>query len=285
MPSDSINKEKTKSHLGDKAIAAISERAHSAGVPAAIALGLLPLQKYVRHLSEQNPVKNNQEMEALLDKLTAQAGNPSSWEWNPNKLNDAGKEIPIGLHQIFERGKPARDILAVRPGISVPTVAHEAGHAHAPNKVESILKRVAPVLAHPAAMSAPSLLALTALFNKEKANPVAKAAPYIGALQLATIMAEEGRANIRGQGLLAGIGQGLSGKEKAKMFLPLLTYLGYSLPLIAAPAGILKGIEKYHEAKNKGRDVSAKRTFFHPPSAISKLPSPEEIKKKWSGRI
>jgi hypothetical protein len=293
MPSHTSDKKEPGAlrRTGEQALAAVSESTRTKGVPAAIALGLLPVYPLSRRnqlpktFPEGFSTKTPDETVDLVSRLVAKAGRTD----DPNLFMDpetlAQATPHAGFGQKFTLGKPTKEYVRVSTGLSPETVAHETGHMHTPTKVEEILKRISPFLRHPAGIAAPAAIALTGALNKEKNNPVARAAPYIGALQLAAILAEEGRANVRGAGLLSGVGKAMSTSDKLKMFLPTLTYLGLAVPLIGAPIGILKGLDKYREAKAKGLDINAKNMFFHSPSDIAKLPTPEELKSNWRQRL
>jgi len=261
-----------------------------------MAAGLLPLYPLVRRsqMPKEFPkgfsTKTPEETVELVQKLVTRAGRSGDPHLSMgSEMNPKGFVPPTkprsSFGQDFSWGKPTEEYIHATPGLSPETIAHEVGHAHTPTKIEEILKRISPFLRHPVGMAAPAAIALTGALNKEKNNPVARAAPYLGALQLAAILAEEGRANIRGAGLLSGAGKAMSKSDKLKMFLPTLTYLAYAVPLIGAPIGILKGLDKYREAKAKGLDINAKNMLFNAPSDIAKLPTPEELKANWRKKL
>lgn len=277
-------------------MAALSEASQVKGVPAAMALGLLPIYPLVRRgqmpkkFPEGFDTSTPEKTVDLVQKLVTQSGRADDPHLSMgSEMNPEGFVPPTNprasFGQDFAWGKPTEEFIHATPGLSPETIAHEVGHSHTPTKIEEILKRISPLLRHPVGMAAPAAIALTGALNKEKSNPVARAAPYIGALQLAAILAEEGRANIRGAGLLSGVGRAMSKTDKLKMFLPTLTYLAYAVPLIGGPIGILKGIDKYREAKNKGLDINAKNMLFNAPSDIAKLPTPEELKSNWQQKL
>lgn len=264
----------------DRATAGLSETARD--VNPASALPLLGIAAMPIHRKMmRDPAMTEEATEELLGNLREamkRGKGEVPLNWNPKK--------GPGFSTIYDRFKPIEEVVGMPPGFSASTMGHEMGHAHAPTKVEHLLKRVSPYLRHPAAVAAPSLLALSgALSPKEELPITSKIAPWLGALQFAAILAEEGRANVRGNQLLSAIGQNRTLKDKFKSFIPTLSYLPLAVPLIAMPHGINKGIKAYHEAKKKGRDVRMQRSFFGKPSDIAAMPSPEELKAKWQEKM
>lgn len=281
-----MSEEKEKPERGkglqalDKAVAGLSEGARDRN-PASILplLGLAASPIHRRMM--RDPAMTEEATEALLGKLEKAMNRRSDetpFNWNPEK--------GPGFSTIYDRFKPVEEVIGMPPGFSASTMGHEMGHAFAPSKLEGALKRVSPFLRHPAAVAAPSLLALSgALSPKEELPITSKIAPWLGALQFAAILGEEARANIRGNQLLKAVGQNVGLKEQLKSFVPTLSYLPLAVPLIALPYAINKGLKAHEEAKKKGRDVRMQRSFFGKPSDIAALPSPEELKAKWQEKF
>jgi len=159
------------------------------------------------------------------------------------------------------------------------TIAHEVGHAAPKSRLALGNQYLAALGNHAYGMALPTALALTDIFNKgEETNPVAKAAPYVGGLLLASQLLEEGRANVRGAELLSKAGWKLPLKNRIGMFLPTATYLAKALPLIGVPIGISAGIRAY----NKKRPHPSELVKGYSPQALGELPaSAEELEEKW----
>ena len=138
-------------------------------------------------------------------------------------------------------------------------IAHELGHAMPKGKAGLFIRNLAGKAQSKPMMALPVALAATGLIDEE--NPVAKAAPSLGAAQLASILAEEMRANIRGHELLKTVGAHTKLRQLLRMSTPSVTYLAKAAPLIAAPIGIAKGIQLYNKAHKEGIPLTPYRSI------------------------
>ena len=163
------------------------------------------------------------------------------------------------------------------------TIAHEVGHATPQTAITRGLGIASEIARSKPALAVPTLLALSgALKDPDKEMPLpARMAPYIGGLQLAAILSEEARANIRGANLLQQIGKKMPLSNRLRMFVPTATYLGRAGLLLGAPIGILKGIEAFEKAKSKGDDPKLKYLLKTTPEGVANTLTIEELKEKW----
>lgn len=272
------------------------------GVPfTAAQLGITGLGPTIRKIINTTPnVPENfrtdtlEQLGSLAERLVLAGGRDPDDVARPVHLrpmkNKAGEYIlgHAGISREFVKGKPAEDILNLSMKLSPEAVAHEVGHITGSHpKLRDILARFSIVNRRvlPSAI-APALALSGALTSKDDVPIYAKAAPYIGAAQFASILGEEIRANIQAAKILKNIGYKLPLSGKLKMYLPTLSYLGRGAALIGAPLGILKGIQLYNESKKKGYPFSVKNLLIGgTPSSLSETPTPEEFREKWKGKV
>jgi hypothetical protein len=167
------------------------------------------------------------------------------------------------------------------------TIAHEVGHATPQTAITRGLGIASEIARSKPALAMPALLALSgALKDPDKEMPIqAKMAPYIGGLQLAAILSEEARANIRGANLLKQIGKKMPLANRLRMFIPTATYLGHAGLLLGAPLGVLKGIKAFETAKSRGDDPKLKYLLKTTPEGVATTPTIEELKAKWGPQL
>lgn len=135
-------------------------------------------------------------------------------------------------------------------GLADEIIGHELGHAMPKSKAGLFMRNLSGIVQRKPMMALPIALASTGLIDED--NPVAKAAPYVGAAQFAAILAEEMRANLRGHELLKTVGAHTNFRQLLRMSTPTVSYLAKAAPLIGAPIGIAKGIQLYEKAKREG---------------------------------
>jgi hypothetical protein len=258
-------------------------------------LGLLALVPLIRKgriapegLPEKFKTQSSEELADLAHRMSMAGGR------DPSK----GKQLQIefnkepGKASLFmessAKGRAPRDMLRVSKGVSPETLAHEVGHATSGTKAGRFLRSISRYARSKPARFLPSLLALSgAIGPKDQEEPhlLAKAAPLIGGAQLASILGEETRANIRGIKILEKLRYAMPFKKKLKMFLPTSTYLGKAGLLVGAPLGILKGITEYNKAQKAGRPMTLQNLLAAHPSQIAATPPLEEVKQDWAGRL
>jgi hypothetical protein len=176
--------------------------------------------------------------------------------------------------------------IQVAPKSNPLTIAHELGHAIQPNKFEDVLNLLALLNQKPLALALPSIVALSGGLSKDEETPLwAKAAPVLGGAQLATILGEETRANIRALKLLKEHKIPLTAFQKLRQFVPSLSYLGRAALLVGAPLGILQGHKLYEESRKKGQPMTFEQVSKTSPGTINKTLTPKEFEEKWGPRL
>jgi hypothetical protein len=179
-----------------------------------------------------------------------------------------------------------KEVIKVAPKSNPQTIAHEFGHAIQPNKLEKYLNIAALLSKHPAATALPSIMALSGGLSSDEKTPVyAKAAPYVGGAQLAAILGEETRANIRALKLLKEKGIPITALQKLRQFVPSLSYLGRASLLVGAPLGVLKGLELYEKSRKTDHPMTFDQMTRMSPETAAETPSPEDFQKKWEPRL
>jgi hypothetical protein len=163
------------------------------------------------------------------------------------------------------------------------TVAHEIGHLSPKSMWAKKLRSLADIAVSKKTRLLPAGLALSGAIPG--LEPVSDAAPYIGGLQLATMLGDEAYANIRGAKLLEAIGHKMPIHKKLRMFLPTISYLGQAATLVGLPWGINKGIKAYNKSKEKGQPLTYREMLAATPQVAAELPTYQEFKNKWDNRL
>ena len=286
-------KKMTAGDHGTRALAAASQGARDAALPGIAGLGLLGLAPMYRKLTQDTKhvpsgfqTKTQKELGDLIDRLLVAGGRDP----------EVGKELvvnakkPPGFAEYRREfraprgsGRKARDFLYLGLNATPESVSHEIGHATG-GRFGKALNAISQPLRTKPALAVPALLAATALLgDPDKDLPmVAKAAPYIGGAMLATVLAEEVRANMRGLKLLKQIGYKTPINQQIGRHAMALSYLGKGVGMIAAPLGILAGIKAYNKAKQKDRPMTLHGIAAHKPSDLADAPSSMELQKKWA---
>lgn len=272
----------------NKFMAGASQAAHGIGPLEATALATIPLAPVIRGITNSSKdfdprhvPKNEEQLDKLVTRLVrGQAVNPDI------RLRVAGKPTEAAYARSYPWAKKLEEELILAPKSTPTTIAHEIGHAIQPNRPERYLNILSALARTPAATALPSIMALSGGLSKdEEAPPWAKAAPYVGGAQLASILGEETRANVRALQLLKKKGIPTTALQKLRQFVPSLSYLGRGALLVGAPLGILKGMQLYEQSKKKGHPFTLKQLAAMSPERLSKIPTPEEMKKKWADRL
>jgi hypothetical protein len=283
------------SEHAQRAMAGVSQGVRSSALPGMAGLGLLAIAPYSRKLVNDTshvPAAFKTDTPAKLEKLV-------------NKLVSAGGRNPEGKKRPFEiwlskdqfaqvsseygkqKGRKARDVLYAKLKATPESLGHEIGHITHKAPLEKLLYRTSLYSRTPLGLAVPTLLAATGLLAKpgEEAPITAKAAPYVGGAQLAAIVGDEVRASMRGTKLLKAIGYNSSLRQRIGRQLMALPYLGHAAGLIAAPIGILKGIEWYDKARKKGVKITPIDLVARSPESMAKTLTPTELKKKWEKKL
>lgn len=309
----------TKKDKALRALSGVSEGVRTQGIPGLAGLALIPLMPKLRSMAyaskdlpEQFQTNTSDKLLSLMERLMASTGyvSPKGRELGFKEMSDPGnakfipellvkEKLPKFLQKLFDEnkvpkfirdkfveGRLPQDVVQLGVGAAPQTVAHEIGHAAAGSLPSRILRNTSLIVRTPAITMTPSLLALSgALSPNEELPAYAKAAPYVGAGILATILAEEARANIVGIKALEAIGKQMPVSDKLKMFLPTATYLGKAGLLVGAPAAILKGIEAYKKSKQKGRELTPLQIAGTLPSTLANQPTSQELAEKWREKL
>ena len=287
------SKDKPSEYAGGVA-SGMSQGMRESGLSAALGLGLLPLMPKIRAMTQASkdvptPFRTGtpEEIASLVSRLS-EAGGRDPMQGRPLRVKVKPKPGHAEFLSPFldPKGRKARDLVLLGKGVAPETVAHELGHATG-GPWATRLRRLSTLARTPVGSSLPVALALTGALGSDtdELPTVAKAAPYVGGAQLATILAEEARANLRGQKLLERIGYKVPLKGKAKMFLPTLTYLGRAGLLVGAPMGVLKGIESYNKSLKNKRPHDPTKLVAMSPSALESVLTPKELQEKWYKRL
>ena len=251
-------------------------------------LGVIPLAPVIRHLvnstegySKAHVPKTPEALDALVDKLV------EGQKVNPNiRLRVVSKPGQSTYSRTYPWTKVQREHLSLAPNSNPLTIAHEIGHAIQPNKVEKYLNIVSGLSRIPVATALPSILALTGGLSKKEEPPVwAKAAPWLGGAQLAAVLGEETRANIRALKLLKEKGINTTTLQKLRQFVPSLSYLGRASLLVGAPIGILKGLKMYEQARKTDTPYTFDQLTRMSPDSINETLTPNAFKEKWQDKI
>jgi len=279
-----------------RAVAAGSQGLLDSMLPATPGLGLLAMRPYfrkvlndTRHVPDKLKTETPEALINLADKLI-RAGGRDPTTGRPVELIFNKKRGFAGIDHEYIKAKGAprtRDILHLGLGATPESIAHEAGHLTAGGALGKTLSRISSLARTYPAQAAPALLAATALLSDpDKETPaIAKAAPYIGGAQLATILGEEVRANVRAQKLLKRIGyQSSLGQQLGRHALA-LSYLPRAALLIGAPIGILAGVKAYDEARKKNRPMPVTGLLSTGPRNLAQMPSAAELQEKWAPRF
>jgi hypothetical protein len=220
------------------------------------------LQEFVTKLVENEKVSPN-----LRLNLVSRPGQSTYWRSYPWKKID-------------------RQALRLAPKSNPLTIAHEIGHATQANKLEKYLNIGSGLARTPLATALPSILALTGAVSKDEETPAyAKAGPILGGVQLASILGEETRANVRAMQLLKRKGISTTTLQKLRQFVPSLSYLGRGALLVGAPLGILKGMKMYEQSRKTPYPYTFDQLVKMTPEHLSKIPTPEDLQKKWEPRM
>jgi hypothetical protein len=252
------------------------------------ATALIPLGPAVRHLIDstsgfrgQDVPKTRKQLQDLVNKLEKGQGLGKDIS-----LRTVDKPGQSEYRRSYPWAKKPWQELKLSPKSNPLTVGHEFGHAIQKNKAEKALNITSGLARHPLALALPSILALSGgLGDDEEAPLAAKAAPYLGGAQLASIFGEETRANIRSLKLLKEKGIPLTTLQKLRQFVPSLSYLGRGALLVGAPLGILAGMKSYEQSRKSDYPYTMKQLITSTPKKLSETPTPEEVKEKWSDRI
>lgn len=275
-----------------RVLAATSQGVRGAAVPGVGAgLGLLALAPFARkftrdtkHVPGGFTTKTPQALVELTDKLL-RAGGRNPDKGRPIQLQITKPGAAEVVQDYFpQKGRTkSRDILRLGLGATPESIAHEVGHITPKNRFSKFLSKLSPLARSRAGQALPSLLAATALSGKpgEDTPTIAKAAPYIGGAQLASIVGEEVRANRRSTKLLKSIGYKPLLKQRLGRHALTMTYLAYAATLIGAPLGVLKGVKAFDKAREKKRDMPPQGLLGRSPQAFADAPSTTELKKKW----
>ena len=292
MPSSSDKKEYSAGEHGTRALAGTAQGASSAIMTGVPSLGLLALAPYARKLvSDTSHVPAAFKTENLtgLHKLTKKLLEASGRNLDIEDVVIDLQPSP-GYAQYTREFKPtggrttARDVFRLGLKSTPESIAHEVGHSSAKTRFGKALRKAAPHLQRKGLLALPSAIAATALLGKpgEDAPLISKAAPYVGGLQLAGILGEELRANLKASKLLKAIGYKSPLKQQLGRHLVSLSGLRHAALLVGAPLGILKGIEMYDKSQSRGDPITPKDLAGVLPTQYMNVPSLAEAKKKWS---
>lgn len=280
------------SELIRRALAGMSEGAVTSAQAALPNLGLLALSPTIRKMhfaKNQLPGFETQTTEQLVDlaQRMSEAGGRDPFKGKPLRvrlIDDPRKASTMFEHPWQVKGRKPIDRLMLAKGMAPEIMAHEVGHAVAKSPLEKALRFVSQYARKPAAQALPGLLALTGVAgpaDQEKPHMLAQAAPYVGAAQLASIVGEEARANVRGANILQKLRLKMPITKRLKMFVPTSSYLGKAGLLVGAPIGILKGIEAFNRSRaSEQPTMTARELLAAPPSYLEKLPSVEQLRSR-----
>ena len=283
------------SELTHRAMAGVSQGASGAASTALGQLGLLAFAPVLRQIAKApSSVQKGFETQtvpqvsSLLQRLVDTSGRdpdqgkplriqitdkPHKAEYGPGKLRRTGRDI---------------DLLRISKGLSPEVMAHEVGHAAKNTRLDRAIQTLSNIARSKPGLAAPTLMALTGAVgpsDEKDVHAFAKAAPYLGAAQMAAILGEETRANVRGSQMLKRLGYASSLGKKLKMFAPSASYLTHLGLLVGAPVGILKGIKAYNKSKLKGEPLQPGPMMHHTPETLADIPTLDESKKTWAGRL
>lgn len=266
------------------------------GLPFAITqLGLTGLSPLIRKVMKASPnipenlkTETDEQLMNTAERLVRAAGIDPTNPAHPVTIYIEEKPGMAGVaRQRATKKTLPKDQLQLSRNLSPELIAHEVGHITGnKSRLAKILNRLAGELRRPLPLAiAPALALSGALSSKEDVPTYAKAAPYLGTAQFASILGEEIRANIQAAKILKNVGYKLPLSQVLKAYLPTASYLGYGGLLVGTPLGILKGLQLYNESKKKGYPFTVKQMLLSSPQSVSKVLTPEEFKEKWKGRI
>lgn len=272
----------------NKLVAGMSQGFRGMGPVEQAGLAMLPLAPVVRHLvnsSKGFPAKavpkDRDQLQKFVSKLI-----------EDEKVSDRLRLQPVQrpgqaeYWRSYPWKKIDRQVLKLAPKSNPSTIAHEVGHAIQRNRPEKYLNIASGLARTPIATALPSILALSGgLAEGEEAPVWAKAAPFVGGAQLASILGEETRANVLALKILKKKGIPLTTLQKLRQFVPSLSYLGRGALLVGAPLGVLKGMNLYEKSRKTERPFTLKQLATMTPERLSETPTPEDLKKKWSDRL
>jgi len=284
------------SEKAHRALAGLSEGVAGATKASIGNIGLLALAPFIRRgrsaPPDLPPQFKTDTREALANLVATMTGGQNPSEGRNLRLDVLDEPGKASLHvESRVKGRAPKDWLRLSRGISPETVAHEVGHATTGNKLERFSRYLSGIARSKPASFLPSLLALTGSIGPEgkdgEPHALAKAAPYVGGAQLASILGEETRANIRGARILDKIKYpgAKSLRTKLKLLLPTLSYLGKAGLLVGAPLGVLKGMTEYGKARSAGNPMSLRSLLTASPTQIASTPPLEDVKKRWADRL
>ena len=286
------NKLKPSDHA-TRVISAASEGFRGAALPGTAGVGLLALAPVIRkhlrdtsHVPKKYQTKTVQDLANLTEKLLIAGGrDPDAVPkviLRPTKTPGYAKAVQE--YTKSKGRKHLRDTLHLGLNATPESIAHEVGHLTSGSAFGRALSKISPLLRKPVAQAVPGLLAATALLGKpgEEAPAIAKAAPYVGGLQLAAILGEEVRANTRAMKILKKIGYNPTLKQQIGRHATALTYLPYGAALIGAPLGILAGVKAYSRAREKKRPLPLASLIAHGPKRLAETPTAQELREKWA---
>lgn len=283
------------SELTHRAMAGVSQGVAGAASTALGQLGLLAFAPALRQLAKapSNVQKGFEtqtipQVQSLAQRLVEKSGRdpeqgrplrvaisskPHKAEYGPAKMRQTGRKI---------------DRLLISKGLSPEVMAHEVGHAARTPRLDKAIQTLSTIARSKPGLAVPALMALTGAVgpsDEKDVHAFAKAAPYLGAAQMAAILGEETRANVRGSKILKRLGYASSLGKKLKMFAPSASYLTHLGLLVGAPVGILKGIKAYNKSKLKGEPLQPKAMLRHQPETLAAIPTLGEAQKTWAARL
>lgn len=283
------------SELTHRAFAGVSQGASGAASTALGQLGLLAFAPVLRRLAKAPSkvqagfeTQTVPQVQSLAQRLVDKSGR------DPNKgtplrvqLSKDTHKAQYGPAKVRRTGRKI-DLLQLSKGLSPEVMAHEVGHAAKNTRLDRAIQTLSTIARSKPGRAVPALMALTGALGPSDENDVhafAKAAPYLGAAQMAAILGEETRANVRGSQILKQLGYASSLGKKLKMVAPSASYLTHLGLLVGAPIGILKGIKAYNKSKRKGEPLQPGPMMHHQPETLAAIPTLDEAKKTWAGRL
>lgn len=281
--------ERKPSERVNKLVAGISQGFRGMGPAERAGMAMLPLAPVVRHLvnstkgfpAETVP-KNKKQLQDFVSKLVSEQKGVA----DNLRIELASRPGQAEYWRSYPWNKIQRQVVRLAPKSNPLTIAHELGHAVQPNKFEKYLNIGSGLARTPLVTALPSILALSGGLSKDEEAPIhAKAAPFMGGALLASILGEETRANIRALRLLKQNGIPTTLLQKLRQFVPSASYLGRGALLVGAPMGILKGMKLYEKSRKTKHPFTLSQMAGMTPQRLSETPTPEDIKKKWAGRL
>jgi hypothetical protein len=285
----------TPSELTHRAFAGVSQGAAGAASTALGQLGLLAFAPVLRQLAKA-PKRGQAGFEtqtmpqaaSLLERMVHTSGrDPEKGTKLRAQFSSKPYEALYGKGRLRSSGQPI-DLLRISKGLSPEVMAHEVGHAATTTRLSKALQTLSTIARSKPGLAAPTLMALTGAVgpsDEKDVHAFAKAAPLLGTAQMAAILGEETRANIRGSKILKNLGYKSSLGKRLKMFAPAASYLTHLGLLVGAPIGVLKGIKAYNKAQQEGKPLPPKAMLFNQPTELAKIPTLEEAQQTWATRL